>query len=187
MPTEDEVIQQIKARPQGEMVLSVTDTEDLARLLDADESILAFLDGDYSDGENEEYEEYGVIFATEKRLIYTHKGILWGRHVEFFYYDRISSLQYTSGLVRGRLAIHLDGGRRAYLRNTGGDVAGFASFVRGLMEKVRGGEPASPSASADFLSDLERLASLHASGALTDEEFTAAKRKLLSLDGAQNT
>lgn len=182
MPTEDAVIQQIKACPQGDTVLSVTDTEDLARLLDADESILAFLDGYYSDGEKEDYEEYGVLFATEKRLIYTHKGLLWGRHVEFFYYDRISSLQYTSGLVRGRLTIHLDGGRRAYLRNTGDDVGGFASLVRSLMEKVRGGEPASPSASADFLSGLERLAALHASGALTDDEFTAAKRKLLDME-----
>lgn len=182
MPTEAEVIEQIRAFPQGEMVLSVTDTKDLSRLLDADESILAFLDGYYSDGEKEDYEEYGVLFATEKRLIYTHKGLLWGRHVEFFYYDRISSLQYTSGLVRGRLTIHLDGGRRAYLRNTGDDVGGFASFVRGLMEKARGGESASPSPSSDFLSGLERLAALHSSGALTDDEFTAAKRKLLDME-----
>jgi hypothetical protein len=37
-------------------------------------------------------------------------------------------------------------------------------------------EPSRPA-----LDDLERLAALHASGALTDEEFAAKKRQLLDL------
>ncbi len=40
---------------------------------------------------------------------------------------------------------------------------------------------AAPPASTDSTSELERLASLHCSGALTDEEFTAAKAKLLGV------
>ena len=40
--------------------------------------------------------------------------------------------------------------------------------------------PAAP-AGSDATADLERLASLHASGALTDEEFAAAKAKALGL------
>ena len=34
-------------------------------------------------------------------------------------------------------------------------------------------------AEVDATSELEKLASLHASGALSDEEFTAAKQKIL--------
>lgn len=47
--------------------------------------------------------------------------------------------------------------------------------------------PASPamtapaSAASDLNAELERLAGFHQSGVLTDEEFTAAKRKLLGL------
>jgi uncharacterized membrane protein YebE (DUF533 family) len=38
-----------------------------------------------------------------------------------------------------------------------------------------------PAAPADSTAELERLAKLHESGALTDEEFAAAKSKLLGL------
>ena len=40
--------------------------------------------------------------------------------------------------------------------------------------------PAAPAATDDA-SEIERLASLHASGALTDDEFAAAKQKILGL------
>jgi hypothetical protein len=39
-----------------------------------------------------------------------------------------------------------------------------------------------PSGSPDDLTRLERLAELHRSGDLTDEEFAAAKRRLLGLE-----
>ena len=38
-----------------------------------------------------------------------------------------------------------------------------------------------PSAGADMTSELERLSALRAQGVLTDEEFAAAKAKLLGL------
>ena len=40
--------------------------------------------------------------------------------------------------------------------------------------------PAAPAATDDA-SEIERLASLHASGALTDDEFAAAKQKILGI------
>ena len=39
--------------------------------------------------------------------------------------------------------------------------------------------PAPAPAEVDAISEIEKLASLHDSGALTDEEFTAAKQKVL--------
>ena len=41
--------------------------------------------------------------------------------------------------------------------------------------------PAPAAAPADSTAELERLAKLHESGALTDEEFAAAKSKVLGL------
>jgi hypothetical protein len=78
-------------------------------------------------------------------------------------------------------------------------LRGRVGEVRGLLGR-RGGRPRagvvdpagehgrrghfdpkpSPSASTPAVEQLERLAALHASGALTDEEFSAAKRELLS-------
>ncbi|HEU5307947.1 MAG TPA: SHOCT domain-containing protein [Acidimicrobiia bacterium] len=40
---------------------------------------------------------------------------------------------------------------------------------------------AAPAAAGDTTAELERLASLHQSGALTDDEFAAAKAKLLGI------
>jgi len=45
-------------------------------------------------------------------------------------------------------------------------------------------EPAAPAAapaSTDTAAEIQKLADLHASGALTDEEFAAMKKKLLGL------
>ncbi|HEY7105111.1 MAG TPA: SHOCT domain-containing protein [Acidimicrobiia bacterium] len=39
--------------------------------------------------------------------------------------------------------------------------------------------PAPPAAGGDSVAELERLAALHSSGALTDDEFAAAKASLL--------
>ena len=41
--------------------------------------------------------------------------------------------------------------------------------------------PAAPTAQADPISQLERLAALHEKGVLTDEEFQAEKAKILAL------
>jgi len=55
---------------------------------------------------------------------------------------------------------------------------GGASLRAGISGHTGGGRQAD--AQSDSVGNLERLASLHASGALTDEEFAAAKRELLS-------
>ena len=72
-------------------------------------------------------------------------------------------------------------------------VAGGLAYARGRnqgeQEEVQGEQayaapppaaPPPPAASADdAASELERLAALHQSGALSDDEFAAAKQKVL--------
>lgn len=64
---------------------------------------------------------------------------------------------------------------------------GGASLRAGLTGRggAAGDAHARTNASADSVEKLERLASLHAKGALTDEEFAAAKRELLPSEGHQ--
>jgi hypothetical protein len=77
--------------------------------------------------------------------------------------------------VRGRVAgARTQLGRRGAQLRVG--VAGVAATAAaGDREHGRGHSPLPPA-----VDQLERLAALHASGALTDEEFVAAKRELLS-------
>ncbi len=63
----------------------------------------------------------------------------------------------------------------------------FVDFLYKRMEAVGNGQKVvadaevKPVGSEDDLAKIERLAKLHESGALTDEEFTAAKKKILGL------
>jgi hypothetical protein len=51
--------------------------------------------------------------------------------------------------------------------------------VRLQQQALRARQPAAPSAKPSTAGELERLAGLRASGALTDGEFAAAKAKIL--------
>ena len=57
----------------------------------------------------------------------------------------------------------------------------FMQILNDLMDKAKGikKENVEPIGEGDMLSKLERLAKLHESGALTDEEFALAKQKIL--------
>jgi hypothetical protein len=88
--------------------------------------------------------------------------------------DRDEDLMWREFGLRNALA-HMPSGSpgRAVIESllARGTLAGEAS-----AERV---SKSTPAASADFVDRLERLGSLHERGQLTDQEFEAAKRKLL--------
>ena len=75
----------------------------------------------------------------------------------------------TATAVSGRVA------RRQQRKYAGQDSAYVEQQAAAAQQGVMEAAPAQ-----DPTTQIEKLAQLHASGALTDEEFTAAKAKLLS-------
>jgi hypothetical protein len=69
-------------------------------------------------------------------------------------------------------------GQRRTQQNQGNDQAQAASAQTQAPPPAPAPAAAAPT---DSTAELERLAKLHESGALTDEEFAAAKSKLLGL------
>jgi len=69
-------------------------------------------------------------------------------------------------------------GQRRTQQNQGNDQAQAAYAQTQAPPATPAPGPAAPT---DSTAELERLAKLHESGALTDEEFAAAKSKLLGL------
>ena len=69
-------------------------------------------------------------------------------------------------------------------RLIGAALVGGLGFAAGRASKAQaaGGvvSPAAPPVTPDLAARLRELASLHATGALTDEEFAAAKAKLIA-------
>jgi hypothetical protein len=88
---------------------------------------------------------------------------------------------------RGRMMASGDGFGVGILWLAGVVVVGllFVWLLAAILSPGRGGPAAGPVAAtgpaAGELSTLKDLSELHAQGRLTDEEFTAAKRKLLGL------
>jgi hypothetical protein len=97
----------------------------------------------------------------------------------------ITGIQVEKGLFEAQIVIIASNYRRSIVV-TRGELKEFEPYLarlRVLIHKSKAGVGA-PSNSTDadeVISKLERLATLHQTGALTDEEFKVAKAKLLGL------
>jgi hypothetical protein len=65
-------------------------------------------------------------------------------------------------------------------RLIGAALVGGLGFAAGRASKGQAAVPAPPPAAPDLAVKLRELSDLHATGALTDEEFATAKAKVLA-------
>ena len=111
---------------------------------------------------------------------------MWGLTVEDFPFDKISSIQYELGMLTAELII-FSSGNEAKIKNVANERCRlFCENVRAIISSPRkneseGKQVMSNSNNDDMIEQLERLSKLKEVGALTDEEFKAAKKKLLNL------
>lgn len=136
---------------------------------------------------------YCLLVVTDQRVILVDKGLLYGLKVHEIGYDKLSSIEYETGIIFGKL-IFATAGSVMNVEKIG------KQYITSLYESIHSAweaykqkqstatttpsaEPASTSSSAlsaeDLISQLERLANLKKANMLTDEEFKAAKAKLL--------
>ncbi len=88
--------------------------------------------------------------------------------------EEFSHAYVTVAATDGDIVVRIDGARPRELKVALGDV------LRRPAAELEGGQPGS-GGGIDLAGQVARLGELHRSGVLTDEEFTAAKRKLLDL------
>lgn len=120
-------------------------------------------------------------------------GILsrWGTEVAL---NRVTNVTFAATLLQrllraGDLAIKsASDNAPTYLTHISNPQQFQATIYRQLPESAPTGDESAPTAAGpppgsadDDLAKLERLTRLHSVGRLTDEEFTAAKRRLLDL------
>lgn len=182
MPSFEEVQKALENNAEGVNFLGKKELKELPSILWEDELPEKVVQGFYKNGN-------GILVCTNTRLIFINKGLM-SLKVEDFPLKNISSIQYETGLLMGKITIFASGNRadisnieKAYVRN-------FAEYVRAkisdsskLSELSRSSQPtASTQASDDeIITQLERLAVLKEKGILTDEEFTAQKARILGL------
>lgn len=173
--------QQVQRLNDAQLLLGRKEIAELPNILWDDEDVLDVVQGLYDNGN-------GLLVATAKRLVFVNKGLIFGLKVEDFPLDKISSIQYETGLLFGSITIFTSG-NKAVVKQVSKDAARrFAESARArIAGRGAGGDkrpdPVANSGQqpADIMSQLDKLVALKAGGALTDDEFTAAKRKLLGL------
>lgn len=168
---------QLRRLDLGSQILGRKELRELPAILWDDEDVLDVVQGIYENGT-------GILVATQKRLVFVDKGWLYGLRVEDFSLDKISSIQYETGLVFGSITIFTSGNKAVIKQVEKGRVRTFAESVRARISS-KAAQSILPDAAQPVTTavstELETLAGLKERGLLTDEEFAAAKRRLLRL------
>jgi hypothetical protein len=150
----------------------------LPSMLHEHEQVVNLIQGRYEGNE-------GLIVATDRRVMFIDEGIVRSQR-EDFAYERISSVQCSTGMLSGKLTIFASG-NKAELDNIlpKQQATALADYVRSRIAPGQplGSPPVSTSAAApqlDAYDKLRKLGELRDAGLLTTEEFEAKKAALLA-------
>lgn len=179
MPSLDDIKSQIKGLGGLDSYLGRREIKELPNILWHDEKVENIIQGLYNNSN-------GVLVATNKRLVFVDKGILFGLKVEDFPYDKISSIQYETGLLMGKMTIFTSGNKAVIDNVEKSKVRAFGDWVRARISAPKDNVLTQPIAQtqttsgSDPLEKLERLAKLKEQGILTDDEFQKQKQQILA-------
>ena len=172
------IIEQINKSPidNAFQILKRKEIREIPRILADNEKLDNIVQGIYNKG-------IGILISTNRRLVFIDKGLLYGLKVEDFPLDKITSIQYETGLLMGKLKIHTSGNIAVIDNVEKGSVRKFAEFVRDKIENKtseNNSNQVTDNKEPDIMDKLEKLGKLRDNGILTEEEFNEQKVKLLS-------
>ncbi len=144
---------------------------ELPNILSLEEKIDNIVQGIYNNGQ-------GILVSTNTRLIFVDKGLLYGLKVEDFPLDKITSIQYETGLLWGKIKIHTSGNIATIENVDKSSSRQFSEFIRNKISQPK--ETITPiNSQINVIDQIEQLAKLKEKGILSEEEFSEQKKKLL--------
>jgi len=170
----------------------------IERVLEGEEIIDAiFGNVDRSMAGVKQKEETAALVLTPTRVIlYHNKMFLKGHSSIDFPLQRISSVDLNSGMVYADIKVHAGSDILTMKKAAKASGGRFVKNVKTLVSKVNSPtsnisssqasltsqfSQASPAPYIDIANQIQKLADLKAQGILTEEEFSAQKKKLLGL------
>lgn len=125
----------------------------------------------------------GLVAMTSQRLIFLKHGVM-SQQVEDFPYGRISSVQWSGGMISGTLIVFASGNKAEIkqMPKDAGKALADALRARLAAPAAPAAAPVAASAPAgaqDVGSRLATLDQLRAAGAITDEEYRDRRAKIL--------
>lgn len=181
MPTQKEIDAQIAALPHKYIFYTRKEIRYLPKIIGDDERILA-LTSSFMDGRT------WLAVCTNKRVLFLDRGMFFGLRQVQMNLDRIQAIDSSYTIFFGKIRVW-DGASAIevglVLKSS---IAPFVRTVQEAMDRYKrqvvvdivghaGHAPAAPA--TPWLSELERLAQMKNAGLMTEQEFTAAKAKLL--------
>lgn len=143
----------------------------LPAMLWEDEQPAHIANGRYAD-------KNGCVVATDRRVVFFDKGV-FGQRVEDFGYDKISSVQFSTGMATGSITIFASG-NKAEIKSMSKEAAKhMGEYIRSKLSSGNGSTSPAAHAPVDVADQLGKLAALKEQGVLSEEEFAAQKAKLL--------
>lgn len=123
----------------------------------------------------------GLVALTDRRLLFLREG--WtGKATEDFPLDKLSSIQWNSGLAQGTLTVFASGNKVEIKQIYKTDGARISDAIRNRQTSPQAATPtpATVQPPQDGIGDqLTKLWALVQAGAMTRDEFEAAKARLL--------
>lgn len=150
----------------------------LVEYLWEDERVYLMASGQYGPGT-------GLVVLTSRRLLFVKDGMM-SKVTEDFPLDKISSAQWSSGMLFGSLIVFASGNKAEIKQLDKKDGKALADALR---ERLASGPPAQaqaapvsagpPAGGGDVMAQLQQLGQLRDAGIVTQEEFEAKKAELL--------
>jgi hypothetical protein len=176
MPVPKEQIdQQLKSVKQFEMFFTKKEVQYLPEVIREGETIHGMVSGMYEGNT-------WLVVATDQRLLFLDKGMLYGLKQAEIPLSSISSIQHKTGMLFGTLGVTTSNADKKVDNIDKQATVYFAELLSGLIRssKAAPSPTTARSATEDRIAQLERLAALKEKGILTDQEFQAEKAKILA-------
>ena len=172
----DEIKTELKNLNLGNtsLFLGRKEINELPQILAEGEKVNNVIQGTYNNGQ-------GILVSTNRRLVFIDKGLIYGLKVEDFPLDKISSIQYETGLILAKVKIHTSGNIAVIDNVEKASARQFAEFVRKYISQPKEQQTVfiQNNSEPSILDQIEKLAKLKDNGILSDDEFTEQKKKLL--------
>lgn len=179
MPTLKEVQDQIRGIKGVSMFATRHEINELPRILADDEKIETLVMGQYTG-----WKDQGLVVATNRRIIFVNKDVGFLKNklsVEDFPYDKITSVQYNTGVLYGKVTIHASGNRAEVDKIAANLAREFAEYIRAKISASKEAVPSvSGAATDDPVQRLQQLKTMLDSGLISQVEYDAKRKDILS-------
>lgn len=123
----------------------------------------------------------GLLVLTDRRLLFLKEGML-SKKSEDFPLDKVSSIQWSSGMMLGTVTVFASGNKAEIKNVNKDDGKDITDLVRARVStsKPTAAGDAPSAVHVDPADQLRKLGELRDAGVLTPEEFEAKKADLLA-------